>query len=100
MGLPRDVQCEMPIRRGHLAGATAFAWIVLASLTGSTQLPASPALLIRDVTILSMDQDTPRRGSVLVRGDRIEYVGPTAALPPAAGAHIVDGSGQFSPPRS
>lgn len=89
----------MPIRPGVLVGAIAFASIVLASLAGSTQLsPASPGLLIRDVTILSMDEETPRRGSVLVRGDRIEYVGPTSALPPAPGAHIVDGSGRFLTP--
>jgi predicted amidohydrolase YtcJ len=57
--------------------------------------PAPPALLIRDVTILSMDDEAPRPGSVLVRGERIEYVGPTASLPPVANAQIVDGNGRF-----
>ncbi|MDQ3211774.1 MAG: amidohydrolase family protein [Acidobacteriota bacterium] len=86
----------MLIRPGLAAGAAALALIVLASLACSTQRsPASPALLIRDVTILSMDDETPRRGSVLVRGDRIEYVGPTPTLPPAPDAHIVEGSGRF-----
>lgn len=86
----------MLIRRRLPAGAAALALIVLASFASSTQLsPASRALLIRDVTILSMDDETPRRGSVLVRGDRIEYVGPTATLPSAPNAHIVDGSGRF-----
>nr|MBA2355903.1 DUF4038 domain-containing protein [Acidobacteriota bacterium] len=55
----------MLIRRGLPAGAAALALIVLASFASSTQLsPASPALLIRDVTFLSMDDETPRRGSV------------------------------------
>jgi imidazolonepropionase-like amidohydrolase len=81
----------MPIRRELSAGAAALAFF--ACSTGPS--PGPPALLIRDVTILSMIDDTPRLGSVLVRGDRIEYVGSTAALPPAPGAHIVDGSGRF-----
>jgi imidazolonepropionase-like amidohydrolase len=86
----------MPICRGSAAGAAALALTVLAAFAGSTQLaPASPALLIRDVTILSMDDVPPRRGSVLVRGDRIDYAGPTDTLPPAPGAHIVDGRGRF-----
>jgi len=86
----------MPIRRALAAAVTALALIVFASHAGSTQLsPASPALLIRDVTILSMDDETPRRGSVLVRDDRIDYVGPTPALPSVPDAHIVDGSGRF-----
>ena len=57
--------------------------------------PPLPELVIRDVTILSMDAEPPRRGSVLVRGDRIAYVGRTASLPPAPNAQIVDGSGRF-----
>ena len=52
-------------------------------------------LLVRDATILSMDEKAPRRGSVLVRGDRIAYVGPTDSLPPAPNAQVVDGSGRF-----
>ena len=75
--------------------STALALFMLAPLTVSTQLPrASTPLLIRDITILSMDEP-PRRGSVLVRSDRIDYVGPTAALPSIPDAHIVDGSGRF-----
>ena len=55
----------------------------------------APALLIRDVTILSMEDETPRRGSVLVRGEAIEYVGPTGSVPSAPHARIVNGSGRF-----
>jgi imidazolonepropionase-like amidohydrolase len=83
----------MPIRRGRRAHV---AFVIAAGLACSTQrTPAPPALLIRDVTILSMDDEGPRRGSVLVRGDRIDYVGPTASLPPVPNAQIVDGSGRF-----
>ncbi len=70
--------------------------VLLASLAGLAQAPPAPsALLIRDVTILSMDAEPPRRGSVLVRGDRIDYVGPTATLPAAPDARVVDGRGRF-----
>jgi imidazolonepropionase-like amidohydrolase len=69
---------------------------VLASLASlSPSPPAAPALLIRDVTILSMEDAPRRRGSVLVRGDRIDYAGPTAGLPPAPDARVVDGRGRF-----
>ena len=86
----------VPIRGGLPLNLAAPTLIALATLAGSTQVsPTSPPLLIRDVTIVSMDDETPRRGSVLVRGDRIHYVGPTATLPPAPDAHVVDGSGRF-----
>ena len=57
--------------------------------------PPPPELLIRDVTVLSMDDEPPRRNSILVRGDRVAYVGPTASLPSAPNARVVDGSGRF-----
>src|SRR5690348_10467524 len=57
--------------------------------------PTAAALVVRDVTILSLDDDPPRQGSVLVRGYRIAYVGPTSSLPSASHAHVVDGRGRF-----
>jgi len=81
-----------------LAAAAAFG---IGSAGCSTSRPAAPLLselLIRDVTILSMDDQAPRPGSILVRGDRIVYVGPTASLPPAANAQVVDGRGRFAIP--
>jgi imidazolonepropionase-like amidohydrolase len=73
-----------------------FAAIAVVSLSCSMppQRP-SPELLVRDATILSMDDQPPRRGSVLVRGQRIEYVGPTSSLPAAPNAQVVDGTGRF-----
>jgi imidazolonepropionase-like amidohydrolase len=84
------------MRRTLLLTAVTVATFVLGGPGCSTR-PGSvtPALLIRDITILSMDDLAPRRGSVLARGGRIEYVGPTASLPPSTYAHVVDGSGRF-----
>jgi imidazolonepropionase-like amidohydrolase len=76
-----------------IAGSAVIAVVSL----GCSMRPTVPPheLLVRDATILSMDEESPRRGSVLVRGDRIEYVGPTDSLPPAPNAQVVDGSGRF-----
>jgi imidazolonepropionase-like amidohydrolase len=85
----------MPIRRVLLPSVW-FAAISVACLGCSNRSSPPPSeLLVRDVTIVSMDDEPVRRGSVLVRGDRIAYVGATATLPPAPNAHIVDGSGRF-----
>ena len=85
----------MLIRRGFVR-AVALVTAAVVCLSCSKRPSALPrALLIRDVTILSMDDAAPRRGSVLVRGDRIEYVGPTASLPPEPDAQMVDGRGRF-----
>lgn len=86
----------MPIGRGLYSGAVTFAMFVSACLGCSMRpSPLPRELLIRDVTILSMDSEAPRRGSVLMRGDRIESIGPTASLPPAPNAHVVEGGGRF-----
>jgi imidazolonepropionase-like amidohydrolase len=76
-----------------IAGSAVIAVVSL----GCSMRPTVPPheLLVRDATILSMDEEAPRRGSVLVRGDRIEYVGSTDSLPAAPNAQVVDGSGRF-----
>ena len=85
--------------RPRLLWSLTFATIAAICLGCSARSsPSPPALLIRDVTILSMDDEAPRRGSVLVRGDRIGYVGPTVSVPPAPDARVVDGSGRFLMP--
>lgn len=85
----------MPVQ-GVLLSSVVSAVLAVASLGCSKpQSPPPPELLVRDVTILLMDDESPSRGSVLVRGDRIEYVGPTASLPPAPHAQVVDGTGRF-----
>ena len=81
---------------GVNAFSAALALIFVHFIGAGAQVPVPlSALLIRDVTILSMDEEPPRRGSVLVRGDRIEYVGPTAGLPASPGARMLDGTGRF-----
>ena len=85
----------MPIPGGSLARAVAALLAVAGLGCSRPQAPPAADLVVRDVTILSMDAEASRRGSVLVRGDRIVYVGPTAALPPAPNAQIVDGTGRF-----
>lgn len=82
---------------GWYATATAFALIV-AGCGSPVPAPAPTEMVIRDVTILSMDDAAPRQGSVLVRGDRIAYAGPTAALPPTPNAVTIDGRGRFLVP--
>ena len=57
----------MPIRDRSLSGV-AFAALALTTLACSAPPQRPPEILIRDVTILSMDDEPPRRGSVLVRG--------------------------------
>ena len=85
----------MPIRRVLFFTAKLTA-IAVAGLgcSARSSLPV-PELLVRDVTILSMDDEAPRLGSILVRGDRIAYVGATKALPRAPNAQVVDGVGRF-----
>ncbi len=85
----------MPIRRGRLAALGAMLMAVTGPGCSARPSPPPPELLIRDVTILSMDDEAAQRGSVLVRGDRIAYAGPTASVPPAPNARVVDGTGRF-----
>lgn len=84
----------MPIR-GVLLRSVEFVFLAVCLSCSLRPSAPPPELLLRNVTILSMDDEAPRQGSVLVRGDRIEYVGPTASLPPAPNAQVVDGSGRF-----
>jgi imidazolonepropionase-like amidohydrolase len=55
------------------------------------------ALAIRNVTVLPMSGTAPlERVTVVVAGDRITAVGPTAQIP--SGAHVLDGTGRFLVP--
>ena len=62
------------------------------TLAGS-QPQREPALVIRNVTILSMASD-PVPGSVVIRDGRIADVGPTAGRD-VGGATVIDGTGKF-----
>ncbi|MGW4520325.1 amidohydrolase family protein [Amycolatopsis sp. NPDC004378] len=56
-------------------------------------------VVVRGATVVD-GTDGPARPdtSVVLVGDRIAWVGPTAALPPCAGAEVVDGRGRFVVP--
>lgn len=85
--------------RSAVSCAAGFAMALAAAGCATPgRAPAPTELIIRDVTILSMDDAAPRPGSVLVRGDRIAYAGPTASLPPTTNAVTVDGRGRFLVP--
>lgn len=75
------------VRDGAVSGA------VLVCLFGSTlqaQAPA-PVTAIRDAAIVPVTGPRIPRGTVLLRGDKIEAVGAEVAVPP--GATIIDGTG-------
>jgi len=59
--------------------------------------PAAPPLVLyRDATLIDGTGAPPRpHMSILTRGERIERVAPTTALPAPAGAEIVDAKGLF-----
>jgi 8-oxoguanine deaminase len=62
--------------------------------------PGGPSLLIRDATLVATVDDRRRElpgGSVLVRGDRIEAVGPAADLPRTAD-EVIDARGHLVVP--
>ncbi len=61
------------------------------------QSPAAPPLVLyRDATLIDGTGAPPRpHMSILTRGERIERVAPTAALPAPAGAEIVDAEGLY-----
>jgi imidazolonepropionase-like amidohydrolase len=78
--------------------------VVLAACSGGGEAPrqsaaGGKAIWIRDVTLVSPERTAPlRHAHVLVRGDRIAWVG--AAAPPdvPAGARVVDGRGRYLVP--
>ena len=80
-----------------LSLARAASLIVFAGVLVETQSSAPPQapLVIQNVGIVSMTAPTISVGAVLVRNGLIAYVGPTAGLPAAPGARLVDGTGKF-----
>jgi imidazolonepropionase-like amidohydrolase len=57
---------------------------------------APPAVAIRGATILTVTKGMIPRGTIVMRGGRIEAVGPDAAIPPDA--QVVDATGLFVSP--
>jgi imidazolonepropionase-like amidohydrolase len=69
-------------------------------LLAATRAVAEEApLVLRDVTILPLSDQPARPGqSILIRGDRIEQVGPDAEVEAPRGARVVAGAGRFAIP--
>lgn len=84
-------------RPSRLPAITAGACLLLLAAEGghSAQRP----LLLRDVTLLPLTGEAPRSGqSILVRGDRIEQVGPSPQVRAPGSARVVEGAGRFAIP--
>ena len=89
---------------------TAFALVSVSSLAGAqsasspaasapARATAGPAVAFVDVNIIPMDRQRVVGGqTVIVRGDRIESVGPSRGTRVPAGAIQVDGRGKYLMP--
>ena len=83
--------------------ATAIATVVLSlCLPAAQERPAPQAggvLAIQGVTVIAMTDTPPMlNANVIVRGDRIDAIGPAASTAIPAGATVVDGAGKFLVP--
>jgi imidazolonepropionase-like amidohydrolase len=79
--------------------AAAFFALTLAPVGASPQQPASAVTAFVDVTVVPMDRDrTIEHQTVIVRGDRISAMGPTASTQVPAGATRIDARGKFLMP--
>jgi imidazolonepropionase-like amidohydrolase len=70
----------------------------LAAALTSTPAAAQDVTVFRNVAVIPMDTPEPRvleAQSVVVRGERIESIGPVADVAVPAGARVVDGAGRF-----
>jgi imidazolonepropionase-like amidohydrolase len=95
-------------RRSVLAGGLALGVVGAVGVTGCASEPPSPPLpppapvaadgviAITGVTVVDVDAGRRRPATmVLVRGDRIAEIGPTARVRVPPGATAVDGTGKF-----
>ncbi len=90
-------------RRLRIADCGCLAIALLGTSAGAqTQSAISPAqgapaqsaiVVIRNATIVPVTGPRIQNGSIVLRGDRIEAVGPNVAAP--SGARVIDGSGLF-----
>ena len=79
-----------------LAASTALALGGPASAQSDAPTAPPPVVLYRDATLIDGTGGPTRpHMSILTRGEHIERVAPTAALPAPAGAEIVDANGLF-----
>jgi imidazolonepropionase-like amidohydrolase len=78
---------------------TALALVLLVALIAPGVAPSAQqpsALAIVNVTVIPMDRErTEPDQTVIVRGDRIEALGPAASVPVPPGARRIEGRGRF-----
>ena len=74
--------------------------IVLAALLALTALSAQPpSIAFTNVSVVPMDREVVLRDhTVVVTGDTIAGIGPSASVKPPAGATVVDGTGKYLMP--
>jgi imidazolonepropionase-like amidohydrolase len=92
-----------PFATALLAGATSLATAQSATSPAASAptraAGAQPVVAFTDVTVIPMDRERVAAGqTVVVRGDRIEAVGPAASTRVPAGAVRIDGRGKFLMP--
>ncbi len=73
-------------------GAVGIAWSALAAA------PAAPVTVIRHATILTITKGTIPDGTVVIRGSKIDWVGPDASASVPAGARVIDATGKYVMP--
>ena len=85
----------MKITRLRIADCGLLAIAVVVGASGAQAPMSSPqsAILIRNATIVPVTGARIQNGSIVLRGDRIEAVGPNVSAP--ADARVIDGTGLF-----
>src|ERR1700757_147719 len=93
----------MNLRNNFLCFAVTFAFATVGLLTANEKPPgsaaidaASPVILIRNATILTVSHGTIDKGDILIKDGKIAAVGGTLKAP--ADAVVIDATGQFVTP--
>lgn len=77
-------------------GVSSFVMVMLLAAAPRAVAQRDGALAITNVTVIPMDRERVLRAqTVVVRGETIEEVGPSASVKIPAGARRIDGSGRF-----
>ena len=77
-------------------GATAIAALLLSSCTGRHVATQDSPLVIAHITIIDGRDSVPHPDrTVIIRGNRITTVAPSASAEVPAGARVVDGRGKY-----
>jgi hypothetical protein len=88
-----------PARSTRALAALLAAVAALAKAAPATAVQDTSVTAFVDVNVIPMDRDRViERQTVLVRGDRIEQVGPAASITVPANARRIDGRGKFLMP--